>query len=246
MAASEIDERLDQLYREPPDGFVAGRNALAKELRAAGDREAADEVKALRKPSAAAWAINRAALESPQALEDYAAAGAALADAQARALEGDERATEEWRGAAAREREATGAAAEAAERAAAEAGHPLAARALELVVETLRAAAGDPELRDRVLRGRVERERSAATLGMDGLAPPRSTSKRSARRREDAAARRELRELERELEAASEREERLRGRVAETEEALRREREKLGEAQREVAAARRKLKAAKG
>jgi hypothetical protein len=66
------DDRLDDLYREPPDRFVAGRNALAKELRAGGHRDEAERVKALRRPSAAAWLINRVAFDSPEAKRDAA------------------------------------------------------------------------------------------------------------------------------------------------------------------------------
>jgi hypothetical protein len=241
------DDRLDELYREPPDRFVAGRNALAKELRAGGRRDEAERVKALRRPSAAAWLINRVAFDSPELLEEFAQAGRAVAEAQNRALEGDEEAAGEWRAAAARERDATAAVADAAERLAQEAEGPVSRRALELVVETLRAAGGDPEFRDRVVRGRVERERSAATLGVSAFAPsPRRMAKtaRTQRKRAAVQARRELKQLEDEVAAAAERQRRLAGRVEETAEALRREKAKLAESKRDAADLRRKLKAA--
>jgi hypothetical protein len=62
---SAAEQRLDELYREHPESFVAGRDRLAKDLRAAGERDEADRVGKLRRPTVAAWLINRAALSSP-------------------------------------------------------------------------------------------------------------------------------------------------------------------------------------
>jgi hypothetical protein len=237
------DQRLDELYREHPEDFVATRNELVKELRADGDREGAERLKKLRRPTATAWLINRVALDSPEPLEKFAAASQAVEDAQRRALEGDDEATTEWRTAAAREREATAAVGEAAERTARDAGHPASPRALELVVETLRAASGDPKLRDRMLRGRVEREQSAATLGIPELTPRPGRAAESTKGRDIAQAQRALKVLEGELAEAKAREERLRDRVEETAEALRRDEAKLAESKLETTALKRKLKA---
>lgn len=219
------------------------RNELLKELRAEGAHERAEQARRLRRPTAAAWLINRVALDSPQLVEDFAAASRAVEDAQKRALEGDDEATAEWRIAAARENEAAAAVGRAAELAAREAGHPASPRSLELLVETLRAAGGDRELRDRVLRGRVEREQAAATLGIPAIASPSRRSPESAKRSEVARARRERKLIEGELEAAGAREERLRDRVEDTQDALREEKVKLAEARRETAALKRRLKA---
>ena len=238
------DEHLDELYREHPEGFVAGRDQLVKDLRAAGDREEADRVKKLRRPTVAAWLLNRAALTSPAELEEFSEASRQLEDAQGRALEGKDEGATAWRDAAAREREATGAVVEVAESAARDAGHPVNERALELVAETLRAATGDAELRERVLGGRVERERSAATLGTLAVGPPPKREAGAAKRRDVAQARRELERLEGELADATAREERSRARVDQTVEALRREKTKLADSKRETAALRRQVKAA--
>jgi hypothetical protein len=54
-----VDE-ADELYGLALDAFVPERDALAKRLRADGRRDEANEVKALRKPSVAAWAVNQA------------------------------------------------------------------------------------------------------------------------------------------------------------------------------------------
>jgi chromosome segregation ATPase len=117
-------------------------------------------------------------------------------------------------------------------------------RALELVGETLRAATADPELRELVLSGRVEREQSAATLGTPEVGRPPRRDPASAKRREVATARRELKRLEGALAEATAREERLRGRVEQTAEALREEKRRLSESKREAAGLKRKVEAA--
>src|SRR5439155_16223840 len=53
----ELDTVLDRLYAVALDEFTATRNSLAKEL--AGDD--ARQVKALKKPNIAAWALNQLA-----------------------------------------------------------------------------------------------------------------------------------------------------------------------------------------
>lgn len=238
------EERLDELYREHPDGFVAARNELAKEMRAAGDREEADRIKKLRRPSVAAWLLNRTALSSSRSLQEFAEACRQLEEAQGRALEGDDDAVAEWRAAAARQRESNAGVAETAAGLARDSGHPVKPRALELVGETLQAAASDPDLRDRVMHGRLEREQSAPTLGMPTIAPKRRRDSGAAERRDLAQARHELDRLREELGQAADRAERLRESVARTTETLREERARLSEAKRETANLRRRVKAA--
>src|SRR4051812_17139068 len=59
---------IDELYTVDPSEFVARRNALAKELRAAGDRDAAAEVSKLRRPTVVAAALNQLARRNPAGL----------------------------------------------------------------------------------------------------------------------------------------------------------------------------------
>ena len=49
--AIDLEAELDALYRLPLSEFVAARNELAKRLRQGGERQAADRIKALAKPS---------------------------------------------------------------------------------------------------------------------------------------------------------------------------------------------------
>ncbi|HEU4354845.1 MAG TPA: hypothetical protein VFT27_04580 [Actinomycetota bacterium] len=107
MGAADLEARIDELYALPLDRFIPERDAVAKELRSAGDREAADLVKSQRKPVVAAWALNRLAREEPAAVEELAAVGERLRAAQQRALSGGDteplrKATEERRAVVAR------------------------------------------------------------------------------------------------------------------------------------------------
>src|SRR6478735_4794190 len=53
-SAAQLDAIAVELYSLPPDDFTAARNARA----AASDRALAARVKTLRKPTAAAWAVD--------------------------------------------------------------------------------------------------------------------------------------------------------------------------------------------
>ena len=241
---SEAERRLDELYSEHPDGFVAARNQLAKEVRAAGDREEADRIKKLRRPSVAAWLINRTALSSPKPLQRFAETTRRLEEVQGRALEGDDDAVAAWRAAAAEQRDANAAVVDTAAGLARDSGHSVNPRVLELVAETLQASAGDADLHDRVMRGRLEREQAATTLGTPAVPPARRRDRAVAKRRDVVQAQRELERLRGELGEAAEREERLRENVERTTETLRHDKARLAEAKRETAGLRRRVKTA--
>ncbi|WP_168583050.1 hypothetical protein [Gephyromycinifex aptenodytis] len=73
---------LDALYAVAPEEFVATRTALAKAARAAGDRDSAQAISALRKPTVAAWALNALVLERPVDIEAFVEFAARLRQAQ--------------------------------------------------------------------------------------------------------------------------------------------------------------------
>ena len=84
----DLPHEAEALYRAPLAEFVEARNALAARLRKAGDAEASARVKALPKPSAAAWALNQVYW---RARDDYAlmiAAGDRLRSLQQQMLAG--------------------------------------------------------------------------------------------------------------------------------------------------------------
>ena len=79
---------LRRLYATVPTEFVAARNEVVKELRRAKDRDAATLVSALRKPDWTDWALNHAAAERMDAVEEFASAAGDVRDAQTAAIEG--------------------------------------------------------------------------------------------------------------------------------------------------------------
>jgi hypothetical protein len=81
-------QQLQTLYGGPPSDFVAARDALAKELRGAGDRDAAAAVKRLRKHSPVEWTLNRVAKVHPDVVAAFATAAEDLRTSQAAAIEG--------------------------------------------------------------------------------------------------------------------------------------------------------------
>jgi hypothetical protein len=56
------------LYALPLDRFTAARDQLARRLKANGDEDGARQVSVMRKPSVAAWALNRVSREHPDAV----------------------------------------------------------------------------------------------------------------------------------------------------------------------------------
>ena len=77
-----IEDDIDRLYGLPLAEFTRARNEVAGELRKAGQREAAERVKALGKPTAVAGAVNRLVREHRGEVEQFLRAAVALRDAQ--------------------------------------------------------------------------------------------------------------------------------------------------------------------
>jgi hypothetical protein len=76
------------LFAVAPDEFVAARDWLARELRAAGDKDQAAAVKRLRRPAIPVWALNQVVNSDPRAIEELLAAVEAAQSAQHDVLEG--------------------------------------------------------------------------------------------------------------------------------------------------------------
>lgn len=86
--AVDVDAAVDALYIDDPDQFTAARDDLARRLRAAGRRDDAVAVKALRRPTVAAWAVNRVARRRAADVTRLRAIGDDLGRAQADLLRG--------------------------------------------------------------------------------------------------------------------------------------------------------------
>jgi hypothetical protein len=82
------DPAVQGLYQLPPPEFTAARNALATEMKKAGDQEGATRVKALKRPSPVAWALNQVAAKHPDAIARLVDAGRGLVKAQEETLAG--------------------------------------------------------------------------------------------------------------------------------------------------------------
>jgi hypothetical protein len=155
MAKATTDpDPIARLYGLDLEDFVSERDALAKRLRAEGDRDGAATVKKLAKPTRAAWAVNRLVRDRPEEIEALVAAGAALAGAQEQLLDGADAGV--LRGAAEAARALVDALADEA---------PVDGAARDKVRATLHAATVDEDVRDEVAAGRVTKERSAAGFG---------------------------------------------------------------------------------
>lgn len=190
-----VDEIIDRLYGLPLAEFTAARNEAARELRKAGEREAAERVKALRKPTAAAGAVNRLVREQRSEVEQFLRTAAELRDAQLSGR-GD-------LGAAKRQEH------EELERLTGIGG--------EAVRQTLLAAAVDDDAAQRLLEARLERELEprgfgtllehappAALRPADATAPQPAPAppERKAPKPDDSAVRARLQETEAALSAA--------------------------------------------
>ena len=162
---------LDRLYALPLEEFTAERDALAKRLRKEGERDAAEAVKALKKPSVAAWAVNQVRRDRPddvrrliEVTEELHRVYAGLSAAGAR-----ERLAE----AADMQRDLIRSLVRCAEQLLEAGGHRANEQTLGKVADTLRAAALDEDLREQVSAGRVVKEQRAAGLGpLESLPPP--------------------------------------------------------------------------
>jgi hypothetical protein len=157
--SSEIRE----LYRGAPEGFIAARDSLAKRLRDDGRDQDATAVKKLRRPTVAAWALDRLADVAPDEVGALLDAGAALARAQRATLSG--RDPQALREATTRRRELVAELSEKAAEALRDAGGSPDPH-LEDIRGTLEAASVDEEIGERLRVGTLERtSRPAAGFG---------------------------------------------------------------------------------
>jgi hypothetical protein len=200
MEVRELSTELagDELFGLPPEEFVATRDEVARRLRREGDTEAARRVKALRRPSLSAWAVNQLARSQQQALEGLLVAGERLRAAHQAALAGGDAA--DLRAATRAEREAVAGLVSAALDRLREAGHPTTETTRDRIAATLHAGAASPEAADLVRHGRLTADLDpsgfGAAPGGPAAAPGRPAAgaevdgDRAAAAEDDAAARR--------------------------------------------------------
>jgi uncharacterized membrane protein YgcG len=152
---------VDRLFSVPLEDFVAERKQVAKELRDAGDREAAAEVAKLPKPTPPAWALNQLAREEPDAVGAWLDAAEELRAVSASPGPG-------LRDAMAAHREATRTLLGVVRERARPGGKPLSEPMVERVRALLQAATVDPEVADALRRGVVVESGEAPALTAAG------------------------------------------------------------------------------
>jgi hypothetical protein len=169
----DLDAALAALYQLPLEQFVATRDQLARRLRAAGDRDSARQVAALRRPPVSAWAANQLAHAAPNALAELLDAGAALRQAQQDALAGQPGAARQLRTATTHLRAAITRLSARAETLLVRSGHAASDATLARLAATLQAAAtGDEATRAALAQGRLAGDLDPAGFGLEvGSAP---------------------------------------------------------------------------
>ncbi|WP_025737217.1 hypothetical protein [Mycobacterium genavense] len=148
------DDELDSLYAVQPSAFTAERTKLAAAAKRRGDEAAAKRISASRKPTTAAWVVNRLAIRDKNAsgrLADLGdrlrAAHAAMDGHRIRELSGEQHRLIE----------------ELVQTAFGLAGISAAAAVREDVMNTLQAAIADPAVRARL--GRLDRPEQWSGFG---------------------------------------------------------------------------------
>lgn len=177
-AVPNLESELDALYALPLEEFTKARNDLVSRLKKAHQGDAADAVRALKKPSVVAWAANRLAREDAKRVTALLDAGNRLRDAQQRSLAGEAK-PEEVHDAAAAEREAIRALLSSARTLLGDRASP---GLLDRLGQTLRAAAVDEE-------GRRQLERGRLAEGIDAVGFGPLEAVKQVRRRGDEVAR---------------------------------------------------------
>ena len=239
--SDDAEAALDRIHGLPLSEFTAARNAAAKELAAAGDRDGAERVRAARKPTVAAWAINQLKREDSRKLNAFAKAVAKLEDAQQALIEEGDR--DAFAKASDAHRKALESLVAAALDVAADAGTARSAALEDRVTSTLQAATGDPEVLELIRAGRLDRERVPSTSleALPGSSAPRKASAKRAKgagpRRRLEAERKRARKAQGEVEHAEARLEEARETEREAGKAVRREQAHLREAKAELATA---------
>ncbi len=78
----DLDEVVGELYGLPPDEFLEARRRLTQQAKADKDTGLVKAIESVRKPTAAAWAINQLVRRRPAEIDRLVELAAALHDAQ--------------------------------------------------------------------------------------------------------------------------------------------------------------------
>jgi cell division septum initiation protein DivIVA len=192
---ASVEREIDKLFALPLEEFTAARNELAKRLAKDGEKERADEVRGLAKPSVPVWTINQLARSEKPMVRALLDAGAKLRRAQEQALGGGN--PDALRSAQREEREALRALTHRAGEILREAGKPVGQAVLERINGTLGAAAVTEDAREDLKAGRLTSElRMSGFESLAGFEAPPPRDELAERREQKAERERERRRLE--------------------------------------------------
>lgn len=190
-----LDELADELYGLPLAEFTAARNARAKRAREEGDRNLAEQIKDLEKPTVAGWLVNRLAREDPDELAPLRDLGARLREATTK-LRGDDLRT------LTRQRhQLVGALVAQARRLGADEGQQVSEQVARALERTFDAALADADAAEHVLAGRLTDALQPEGFVLGGTAPARAEKPKP---RGNATARRGLADAARRRDGARE------------------------------------------
>lgn len=211
MAASAtLASIADELYGLGPGEFTAARDEAAKQAKTAGDAELGAAVKALAKPSTAAWLVNQLTRRHPEQIDELLEVGDALREATSAA---DATALKDLNSSRRAVLAAMGRTAQALAR---ELGHPASDSVAREVEETLHAGLVDAGAGTAVRSGRLVKALAPAGFGEvdltgavavpDGAAPPSApkSTKTDRATKQEAAERARAEALEQAWAAAAE------------------------------------------
>jgi hypothetical protein len=157
------NSRVDGLFGLPREEFTEARNAVVRDLRKAGRKDEAEEVRALKKPSVSAWAVNQLARQHPQKVADLVKAGDALRKTQRDVLAGKKGA--DVREASRAQHELADELVDAAREILAKAGTPATQTTAQRISGTLRAASTDPAAAKLLRVGRLTEDVESVGFG---------------------------------------------------------------------------------
>ncbi|MFJ8593339.1 hypothetical protein [Streptomyces sp. NPDC093598] len=152
----DYDSVADELYALRPEEFTAARASAVASARTAGDRELAERIRTLRKPSLAAWVSNLLVRSSPGEVEPLLRLGEGLRQAH-QDLDGAQ-----LRELSRRQHALIRALSLQARQLAKEAGHPIGEAVQREVENTLHAVLADPEAARAWASGRLAKPLNAA------------------------------------------------------------------------------------
>jgi chromosome segregation ATPase len=166
----DFDTVADELYALAPEDFTAVRNEQAKQARSDGDRELAERIRRLQKPTSAAWLVNQLVRQRRDEIQPLLELGAGLREATA-SLSGDD-----LRRLSQQQHEVIYALVQQSKRIASAMGQRVSDDTARGVEQTLRAALADENAAGKLACGRLAEVLTHVGFGSEASTPSRVTA----------------------------------------------------------------------